>query len=76
MGSPIYPVIANTYLQHFDLSAITTSSALIKWSFREIDDVYNATRKDQINKLQEHLNSIDPNIKFTIECPGLMDSPS
>ena len=23
--------------------------------------------KDQVNKLQEHLNSIDPHIKFTIE---------
>ena len=29
-----------------------------------------ATRKDQVNKLQEHLNSIDPHIKFTIELPG------
>ena len=28
------------------------------------------TRKDQVNKLQEHLNSIDPHIKFTIELPG------
>ena len=32
-----------------------------------VDDVHSATRKDQVNKLQEHLNSIDPHIKFTIE---------
>ena len=25
---------------------------------------------NQVNKLQEHLNSIDPHIKFTIEPPG------
>ena len=30
----------------------------------------SVTRKDQVNKLQEHLNSIDPHIKFTIELPG------
>ena len=27
-------------------------------------------RKDQVKNLQEHLNSIDPCIKFTIELPG------
>ena len=32
--------------------------------------LHNSTRKDQVNKLQEHLNSIDPHIKITIELPG------
>ena len=50
--------------------AIPSSPTLIKWWFRYVDDVYSATRKDQVNKLQEHLNSIDPHIKFTIELPG------
>ena len=36
---------------------------------RYIDDVHSDTRKDQVNKLQEHLNSIDLHI-FTIELPG------
>ena len=35
-----------------------------------VDDVHSAPRKDQVNKLQEHLNSIDPHIQFTIELPG------
>ena len=34
------------------------------------DDVHSAIRKNQVNKLQEHLNSIDPHIKFTIDLPG------
>ena len=38
--------------------------------FKYVDDIYSATRKDQVNKLQDHLNSIDPHIKFTIELPG------
>ena len=57
-------------MEYFESLAIPTSPTLIKWCFRYIDDVHSTTRKDQINKLQEHLNSIDPHIKFTIELPG------
>ena len=34
-----------------------------------LDHVHSATRKDQVNKRQELLNSIDPHIKFTTELP-------
>ena len=70
MGSPVSPVIANIYMEHFESLAILTSPTLIKWWFRYVDDVHSATRKDQINKLQEHLNSIGPHIKVTLELPG------
>ena len=70
MSSPVSPVIANIYMEHFESLAIPISPTLIKWWFRYVDDVHSATRKDQVNKLQEHLNSIDPHIKFTIELPG------
>ena len=70
MGSPVSPVIENIYMEYFESLAIPSSPTLIKWWFRYVDNVHNATRKDQVNKLQEHLNSIDPHIKFTIELPG------
>ena len=57
-------------MEHFKSLVIPTSPTLIKWWFRYVDDVHSGTRKDQINKLQEHLNSIDPHIKFTIELSG------
>ena len=60
MGSPVSPVIANMYVEYFEFLAIPSSPALIKWWLRYVDDVHSATRKDQVNKLQEHLNSIDP----------------
>ena len=50
--------------------SLAFSPAVLKWWFRYVDDVHSATRKDQVNKLQEHLNSIDSHIKFTIELPG------
>ena len=70
ISSPVSPVIANIYMEYFESLAIPSSPMLIKWWFRYVDDVYSATRKDQVNQLQEHLNSIDPHIKFTIELPG------
>ena len=70
MGSPVCPVMANIYMEHFKSLAIATSPTLIKWWFRYIDDVDSAARKHQVNKCQEHLHSIDPHIKFTIELPG------
>ena len=70
MGSPVSPVIANIYLDDFESLAIPTSPSLVKWWFSNVDDAHSATRKDQVNKLQEHLNSIDPHFKFTMELPG------
>ena len=69
MGSPVSPVIANMYMEYFESLAIPSSLTIIKWWFRYVD-VHSATRKDQVNKLQDHLNSIDPHIKCTIELPG------
>ena len=69
MGSPVSPVITNIYMEYFESIAIPSSPALIKWWFRYVDDVHSVTRKHQANKLQKHLNSIDPHIKFTIKLP-------
>ena len=57
-------------MEYFESLAILSSPTLIKWLLRYVDDVHSATRKDQGNKLQEHLSSIAPHIKFTIELPG------
>ena len=70
MGSPVSPVIVNIYMEYFESLAIPSSPTSIKWWFRYVDDVHSATRKDQVNQLRKHLNSIDPHIKFTIELPG------
>ena len=70
MASTASPVIANIYMEYFESLAILSSPTLIKGWLRYVDDVHSATRKDQVNQLQEHLNSIDPHIKFTRKLPG------
>ena len=62
-------------MEYFESLAIPTSLTLIIWWFRYVADVHSATRKDQVNKFQAHLNSIDPHIKFTIELPGIHGLP-
>ena len=69
MGSPVSPIIANSYLEYLESLAIPTSQTLIKWWFWYVDDVSSTSRKDQVNKLQEHLSPIESRIKFTTELP-------
>ena len=57
-------------MEYSESLALPSSLTLIKWWFRYVDDVHIVTRKYQVNKPQEHLNSIDPHTKFTIELPG------
>ena len=57
-------------MEHSESLAIPTSPTLIKWWSRYLDDVHSATTKEAVNELQEHLNFIDPHVKFTIELPG------
>ena len=60
---------------YFESLAIPSSPTLVMLWFIYVDDVHSATRKDQVKKLQEHLNSIDPYSKFTIELPGTYRLP-
>ena len=63
------------YLEHLESLATPTSLALFKWWFSYVDDVHSMPRKDEVNKVQKHLNSIDLHIKFTIELPGTDGPP-
>ena len=61
IGSPVSPVIPNIYMDNpFETLAIPTSPTLMKWWLRYVHDVHSAARRDQVNKLQEHVSSIDP----------------
>ena len=38
-----------------------------KWWFRYVDDSHVCTKREHVNEFHSHLNSINTNIKFTIE---------
>ena len=73
MGSLCSPVVTNIYMEYFENKALGPElpiSFTINTWLRYVDDVLTIIKKGTSNSLLAHLNSIDPNIKFTIESPN------
>ena len=72
MGSPCSLVVANIYMEYFEKRALgpelPVSFTINTW-LRYVDDVLTIVKKGTHDSLLNYLNSIDPNIKFTIEPP-------
>ena len=73
MGSPCSPVVANIYMEYFEKRALgpelPVSFTINTW-LRYVDDVLTIVKKGTHDSFLNYLNSIDPNIKFTIEPPN------
>ena len=67
MGSPISPIVANLFMEDFKVQAIMTSpSPPVLWK-RYVDDTFTIIHKQHKDSFLEHLNNINPSIKFTSE---------
>ena len=73
MGSLCSPMVANICMEYFEKRALgpglPMSFTIDTW-FRYVDDVLTIVKKGTCESLLNHLNSIDPNIKFTTEPPN------
>ena len=73
MGSPCSPVVANIYMEYFENRALGLELPILftidSW-LRYVDDVLTIVKKGTHDSLLNHLNSIDPSIKFIIEPPN------
>ena len=67
MGSPVSPIVCNLYMEYLEQLAITTAPHPPLWWFRYVDDTNTKLKKLYAQEFLEHLNSIDPHIKFTTE---------
>ena len=67
MGSPISPLISNLFMEDFESQAIRTSTAPPTLWKRYVDDTFAIIKKNNKDSLLEHLNFINPNIRFTCE---------
>ena len=69
MGSPLSPAIANFYMESFEASALETAALKPVCWYRYVDDTFVIWSHGQ-EKLRDfllHLNSIHPQIQFTME---------
>ncbi|KAJ2937676.1 hypothetical protein O0L34_g17486 [Tuta absoluta] len=67
MGSPISPLMADIFMEDFEDRALRHAPAVPKMYKRYVDDTFTILPQDQVTAFLNHLNSIHPNIKFTME---------
>ena len=69
MGSPISPIIANLFIEDLETRALNTSQDPPSLWKRYVDDTLTIIKKDHKDAFLDHINSVDPNIRFTSEDP-------
>ncbi len=67
MDSPVFAVVANLYMEFFEEKALNSAPVKpILWK-RYVDDTFCIVKKGSEKHLLDHLNSVRPSIKFTME---------
>ena len=67
MGSPISPIMANLYMEDFEIKAINTAEYPPRIWKRYVDDTFVVIDSARKKKFLDHINNMDPHIKFTTE---------
>ena len=67
MGSPVSAVVANLYMEFFEEMALTSAPDKPALWKRYVDDIWCIVKKGKEEELLDHLNSVRPSIKFTME---------
>ena len=67
MGSPVSPVVANIFMEFVEEVAISTSPSPVRFWKRYVDDTFCFLQKTAVDEVLQHLNTISPTIKFTVE---------
>ena len=65
MGSPISSIMANLFMEDFEIRALATSPCTPKLWETFVDDTFTVINKIHKEAFLEHLNSVNSNIQFT-----------
>ena len=69
MGSAVSPVVANLFMEYFEHRALTSAVNPPRLWKRYVDDTFVILLQSQKEEFLQHINSVDPSIKFTTEEP-------
>ena len=67
MGSPVSAILANLVMEYVEEKALLPAPNPPKWWFRYVDDSHVCVKREHVDEFHSHLNSINTNMKFTIE---------
>ena len=69
MGSPISPLIANIFMEEFEVKALSSCPYPQSLWLRFVYDSFVITKAEHSQPLLQHINSQDPHIQFTVVEP-------
>ena len=69
MGSPISPLIANLFMEEFEVKALMTAPQSPHLWLRFVDDTFVIQKAEHSQQFLHHINTQDLNIQFTVEEP-------
>ena len=67
MGSPLSPIIANIFMEHFEEQALESAPHPPSLWKRFVDDTFVILETSYKEEFFHHINSLDSHIKFTVE---------
>ena len=67
MGSPVSPIVANLYMEYLEQIAPSTAPHPPWFWCRFVDDTFVIHKEVNKQDFLQHINSVDPAIRFTVE---------
>ena len=67
MGSPVSPIVVNLYMEYLEQKAPKYCSTHPRFWHRFVDDTFVIHKEFNKQGFLQHINSVDPAIKFTVE---------
>ena len=66
-GHQVSRIVANLYAEHFEREALRSASHPPRFWYRFMDDTSVIQQQAHRELFLDHINSVDPAIKFTVE---------
>ena len=67
MGSSVSPIIANLYMEYLEQKAFSTAPQPPRFWCRFVDDTFVIHKEVNKQDFLQHINSVDPAIRFKVE---------